>query len=303
MLLFRKQILQEVINKYLLAAGTCPDQHLLFPNCPEAKNIWIRRYDLIHREISGNKIFKLSGWMKEYKPGQSVLSFGGAYSNHLLALAAITYEIGIQSFGIIRGEAPSRWNNYLSKMKDWGMELTFISRESYKLRHQEAFLSNLREKNPESLIIPEGGAGLPGIIGVASMIRQSDAFDWMVVPAGTGTTAAGLIRALDSDRNTKVLCIQVLKGPGIIRNELLRNDAAMINNFSQLHIDEHYHFGGYAKSNEELIDFKNKFEALNNFKIDLVYGAKALFGLQEYLKTGKIKLNEHVLYLHTGGLI
>lgn len=294
---------EQVIEKYMRAAAACADMPLVLPGLSQNHNIWIRRYDLIDFSISGNKIFKLSGWLKRYHGHDCLISFGGAYSNHLIALAALANEAGIPAIGIIRGEYPTGGNPYLSFMVSKGMLCRHVSRSDYRLKTSPDFLKELKEAYPNPLIIPEGGAGTPGAEGARKMIRPNDwKYDWIVIPAATGTTAVGVWQAIKNFSNTRLLCFQVLKGENIIINQVLNAFHVRLAEEKQVYINDAFHFGGFAKQNKLLLSFRADIETLNNLKLDLVYGAKALYGLKSLILSGMIGLDEKVLYLHTGGI-
>jgi 1-aminocyclopropane-1-carboxylate deaminase/D-cysteine desulfhydrase-like pyridoxal-dependent ACC family enzyme len=259
----------------------------------------VRRFDRLHPEISGNKWFKLQDWLSDMSKEEVVLSFGGAYSNHLLALSAAGKELGIKTIGIVRGEEVE--NPWISTMRKNGMLLHFVSREAYRLKNQDSFLKNLQEQFGKCLIIPEGGAGSTGIEGAMGMVNDVELYDWIALPGGTGTSAAGIAKKLKNS-SCKILCFQVLKGDSILKNELKETSGFDIELFPNLQIDCKYHFGGYAKLNEELKGFQKKWIEQTGIPIDLIYGAKALFGLYEKFQQGHLGENPRVLYIHTGGL-
>jgi 1-aminocyclopropane-1-carboxylate deaminase/D-cysteine desulfhydrase-like pyridoxal-dependent ACC family enzyme len=265
----------------------------------ETMQLSVRRFDRLHPEISGNKWFKLQDWLSDLVKNESLLSFGGAYSNHLLALSAAGKELGIKTIGIVRGEEVL--NPWISTMRINGMLLHFVSREAYRLKHQDSYLKNLQEQFGLSRIIPEGGAGSPGIDGAMGMVNDVELYDWIALPGGTGTSAAGIAKKLQYG-SSKTLCFQVLKGDSILKNELKETSGFDVENFPNLQIDCKYHFGGYAKLNEELKGFQKQWIEQTGIPIDLIYGAKALFGLYEKFQQGHLGENPRVLYIHTGGL-
>ena len=265
----------------------------------ETMKLSVRRFDRLHPEISGNKWFKLQDWLRDMSNEEVVLSFGGAYSNHLLALSAAGKELGIKTIGIVRGEEVT--NSWISTMRKNGMILHFVSRETYRLKSQESFLKDIQKQFGKCLIIPEGGAGEPGITGAMGMVGDVELYDWIVLPGGTGTSAAGIAKKLQNC-SCKVLCFQVLKGDSILKNELKETSGFDIELFPNLQIDCKYHFGGYAKSNEALMNFQTQWIEQTAVPIDLIYGAKALYGLYEKYHRGLLGENPNLLYIHTGGL-
>jgi len=261
----------------------------------------VRRFDKIHPEISGNKVFKLYGWLHDADLTKPILSFGGAYSNHLLAISAFGKATGTKTIGIIRGEEPIKKNLQLLQMISNGMEVFYVNREMYKQKTGLEFLEMLRIRWGDFLMIPEGGAGMKGAEGAALMIRDIEPYDYIVIPAGTGTSALGIAMKLQH-KHTKVICFQVLKGENMIANEIKHHTEIDILAYPNLSVNDEFHFGGYAKSNKILEDFLESFFMLNQWKPDLVYGAKALYGLQDLINKGAFPKNTKVLYMHTGGV-
>jgi 1-aminocyclopropane-1-carboxylate deaminase len=258
----------------------------------------VRRFDTIHLQAGGNKIFKLQNWLNNIEEYKTVISFGGAFSNHLLALSSVAKKLGIKSVGIIRGEKPVLFNHYLNAFVENGMELIFVSRTNYKGKTEIDFLNEMKLRFPYSLIIPEGGAGVNGINGAKEMVNEFEPYDFIVLPCATGTTLAGI--AL-KNRNCQIIGFQVLKGENAIQNELLKSTNMDISFLPNLTINDSYHFGGYAKVNAVLLDFQQKIFESTQIPFDKAYGIKAIYGLFEEIKKGKFELNNRILYLHTGG--
>ncbi len=267
------------------------------PGKPEME-LTVRRFDKLHPEISGNKWFKLIHWLKDLPAYEAVVSFGGAYSNHLLALSAAGRETGIRTIGIVRGDIVE--NPWLQAMKQNGMEIHFVSRESYRQKTDHGFLQNWTDKLGSCRIVPEGGAGLPGLLGAGEMVQTDEPFDWIVLPGGTGTSAAGIAQKLEKSLS-KVLCFQVLKGEQILQQEL-RKHGFDSSYYPNLVFNADFHFGGYAKSKPELIAFQQQWIEQTGIPIDLVYGAKALFGLYALFLEQKLGNKKRIIYIHTGGL-
>ena len=265
----------------------------------ETMRLSVRRFDRLHPEISGNKWFKLQDWLSDISKEEVVLSFGGAYSNHLLALSAAGKELGIKTIGIVRGEEVL--NPWISTMLKNGMILHFVSREAYRLKNQDSYIKVLQKQFGYCRIIPEGGAGSTGIDGAMGMVNDVELSEWIALPGGTGTSAAGIAKKLQNS-SCKILCFQVLKGDSIIKSELKATSDFDVEHYPNLQIDCDYHFGGYAKSNEELKNFQKQWIEQTGIPIDLIYGAKALFGLYDKFQRGQLGENPTLLYIHTGGL-
>lgn len=265
-------------------------------------SLWVKRDDLIHPDISGNKSRKLKyNLLQAEKEGQkTLLTFGGAYSNHIAATAFAAKLFGFKSIGIIRGERPKNENATLIKARADGMKLKFVSRREYSQKTEKAFLENLKKEFGDFYCIPEGGANSLAVKGCSEILQEVEMdFDFVCVPCGTGTTLAGIISSLKYDQ--KALGFPVLKGGGFIENEvrkLLGNEIPA--DKMELIID--YHFGGYAKIKPELVGFVNWFYSESGIPLDLVYTAKMFYGIFDLLEMGFFPQESKILAVHTGGL-
>ena len=248
----------------------------------------VLRLDLIHPQISGNKWFKLKYNLEEAKKKgvDTILTFGGAFSNHIHATAVACNQFGFKSIGVIRGEKESESNSTLREARKYGMQLHFVSREDYKRKSEEDFISELKNKFGDFYLIPEGGDNLLGEKGCEEILPKENDFDFIFCACGTGTTFKGISKSIKS--NQKLYGISVLKGEGP-----LNSNASIISD---------YHFGGYAKHTQQLLDFKTNFENENNILLDYVYTAKLFFAVQELISKNRIAANSKVLVIHSGGL-
>ena len=263
--------------------------------------LFVKRDDLIHNEISGNKWRKLK-WniISTVKHGCDLIStYGGAYSNHLLATAALGYEVNVKTRGYVRGhELAIDSNHILSKCSDLNMELLFISREEYdrKKKTNGIIPSSSRIWN-----IPEGGSNREGVKGCLEIMRETtNDFDYVVVAQGTTTTSLGLLESMNP--KTKLIVVPILKGFDSI-NEM-KNLASICDlsiNESKIIVLDKYHFGGYSKSNDTLDQFIIQFNKQADFTIEPVYTGKVLYALKEYAKDNSLT-GKKVLFIHTGGL-
>lgn len=264
-------------------------------------SVYIKRDDLIHPFISGNKWRKCHFLLKYLVATgyTKVVTFGGAYSNHIHAFSYACNQIGIKSIGIIRGEelASKPLNSTLSFAKENGMDLIFVSRDEYKKRYQADYLQSLA-KYHNAYIVPEGGSTLFAVAGFKEMldeIRYKSLFQTIFVPIGSGGTIGGINANLLSEET--VIGINVLKGTEDVITETIQsfssNKCYMINN--------DYHFGGYAKYNQELLSFINKFEDEFQIELDEVYSAKMFFAFFDMVYKGKLN-NQTIVLCHTGGL-
>ena len=264
--------------------------------------IWVKRDDLHDPFVSGNKLFKLkynlAQAIKEEK--NCLLTFGGAFSNHIAATASFAYQSGLKSIGIIRGEATDELNPTLRFAASKGMELTFTSREAYRQKNDPAFLTELQREHPNAFIIPEGGANLLGIKGSEEILNEdTQSFDAIACAIGTGTTVAGLLKACAEHQ--KIIGIPIHKHSQIM-DEVLELDPSLKDHWHHLMLEPDFHFGGYAKWNQALIEFIQTFYRDHGLKLDPIYTGKALFALIECIKNDKVKSGSKVLFVHTGGL-
>lgn len=265
--------------------------------------LYIKREDLLHPFVSGNKFRKLKYNLLEAEKTQiqTVVTFGGAFSNHIAATAAACQERGLKSIGIIRGEELAEnieqtlaGNPTLRFAQQCGMQFKFVSRTVYREKNNASFINELESEFPNSFIIPEGGTNDLAVKGCEEILTEQDEqFDVICCPIGTGGTISGLINA--SKKHQKILGFPALKGD-FLQKEI--DKFAEKNNY-ELILD--YHFDGYAKVNVELIEFINKFNEENNIPLDPIYTGKMVFGIFDLLKKGKFN-NKKVLMIHTGGL-
>ena len=272
--------------------------------------VMVKRDDLIHPEISGNKWRKLHLNIEKYydKGYAKLLTFGGAYSNHIAATALVGKLMGIPTIGIIRGdELNANSNATIAEANANGMELVFVSRSEYGMRYENDYKNELRARYGHVLIIEEGGANYLGAMGCTEIISEVDQnFDGIYLASGTGTTTTGILLA---SGNAKVYSVPVLKNGGFIKDavrELLiysgTPDELMDDYFEKLTVLTDYHFGGYGKYTYELLQFMGDVYATTGLKLDQVYTAKALFALFDAVKKNQWGRGAKILFIHTGGL-
>ena len=260
--------------------------------------VFIKRDDLIHPFISGNKWRKLKYILHKARLEEKnhLVTFGGAYSNHLLATACAAAKFGFQTTGIVRGEPVQ--NDLLLLCRLFGMNLIFSSRESY--RDKPTLFHNYFGSDPTAFFIDEGGAGVDALRGCAELITElEDEYDHIFCASGTGTTIAGIISGLQQQQSTtKIHSVPVLKNAGFMKNEILQYfDQAP--NF-ELHLD--YHFGGYAKTTPELLKFIQTFASSKGILLDPVYTGKMFYALYDLIKENYFLPGSKILAIHTGGL-
>ncbi len=256
----------------------------------------VLRLDAIHATASGNKFFKLKHNLLEAKnQGQEkLLTFGGAFSNHILATAYAANSNGFQSIGIIRGEEVN--NATLSLAQAQGMQLIFIDRDQYREKHHPDFIRQLRESHGDFYLIPEGGTNPLAVKGTEEINDLIPSiYDLICVSVGTGGTMAGLINS--KKEHQRILGFSALKGSWI--KEEVQN---MVNGDGNWQINIENHFGGYAKWKPELIEFINDFYQKTGIPLDPVYNGKMMFGILDLWKKGEISSDHNLMAIHTGGL-
>ena len=266
--------------------------------------LFIKREDLIHPILSGNKWRKLKyNFLKAKEEGQdTILSFGGAYSNHIHALAAAAKALGLKSIGIIRGDEIVPLNNTLTYAKSCGMELSFVSREDYKRKTEDDFITTLHVTFGSFYLIPEGGFNGEGVKGCMEIVEEIDfEYDIICCACGTGTTISGIIASLPKGK--KAIGFPVLKGGDFLYNEIkqLLSKTEKLDD-TNWHLETNYHFGGYAKWNKELLDFINDFKEKHGLQLDQVYTGKMMYGLFDLIKNDFFKEGTSIIAIHTGGL-
>jgi 1-aminocyclopropane-1-carboxylate deaminase/D-cysteine desulfhydrase-like pyridoxal-dependent ACC family enzyme len=286
-----------------------PLQHLDTINGVE---IWLKREDLIHPHVSGNKWRKLKYYLQDFRESNktSMLTFGGAFSNHLSATAAMGRLAHIPTKALVRGEEVTS-NVTLDFCREQGMEVESISRKQYDTKDEPEFLQLMEENLPEVYIIPEGGKGVLGIKGCTEILNEVPAgFDYVCCAGGTGTTMAGLLL---SGYVAQYLLFPALKGGVFLKRAIAlsvleyegsfstaANGKEMINH--NLAVDEIYHFGGYGKVKPELIDFMNGFYQHYKVALDPIYTGKMMYGIMAKIDNGEFEKGTRLLAIHTGGL-
>lgn len=269
----------------------------------------IKRDDLLHDDISGNKWRKLKFNIEKciQQKNDGILTFGGAYSNHLVATAAACSESRFKSIGIVRGdELNSKSNDTLRRCSDYGMELQFISREEYGLRNERFYQEELMVENANLLVVPEGGANYLGMIGCQQIVSElREDFDAVFVAQGTTTTSCGL--ALGLNEHQKIYVVPALKGFNSKEEmEALFQKSALSQEVidqvkEQTIVCDQYHFGGYGKYTQELLVFIHEFYKDHGIKLDPIYTGKAMFALVDLAKSGSLD-GQKIVFLHTGGI-
>ncbi len=275
--------------------------------------LYIKRDDLIHADICGNKwrklMYNVAGCKK--KGNQPLLTFGGAFSNHIYATAAAGKVYDIKTIGIIRGEATNPLSTTLQFAQSQGMTLRFVSREAY--RDKDIVLENLRKEYDDIYCVPEGGANTEGVKGCMDIVFETQQQlpvqpNYWCVPCGTGTTFTGIRQA--AANNQKCLGFSALKIDNWdndlkkIQNAdgTSRGNREGVFNWANGEIISNYHFGGYTKWQPELIHFINDFKGKYNIPLDPIYTGKMMYGIFDLVKKGYFERGSTIVAVHTGGL-
>ncbi|MCW8910143.1 MAG: pyridoxal-phosphate dependent enzyme [Gammaproteobacteria bacterium] len=266
--------------------------------------LFIKRDDQIHPHIQGNKWRKLKYNLiaARSKKFDTLLTFGGAFSNHIHATAAAGHYLNFKTIGIIRGEETLPLNPTLQDAINWGMELNYISRSQYREKSSAEFIEQLKHKHGNFFLIPEGGSSSYALKGCEEIIKELDEdYDYVCAACGTGATLAGIISGLNN--KSKTLGFPILKAGTYIEQEvnnfLKKNNRTNLNNWK---IEKNYHFGGYAKTTGELISFIIDFHEKHNIRLDPVYTAKMFYGLFDLIEKDYFKPETRIIAIHTGGL-
>lgn len=262
--------------------------------------VYVKREDVLHSEISGNKFRKLKYNLTEAQDlgFTKLLTFGGAYSNHIAAVAAAGKVFGFETIGVIRGEeleAKYLENPTLKKASENGMQFEFVTRTQYRDKNNVAFLDQLNNKFGAFYLIPEGGTNALAVKGCEEILTDNDEiFDFICCAVGTGGTISGIINSLKPHQ--KAIGFPALKG------DFLQEDIKKYAKNSQWNLVTNYHFGGYAKINDELKQFMKQFFKKYLISLDPIYTSKTFFGVISLISKGYFKPDSKILLIHTGGL-
>lgn len=267
---------------------------------PNHISLTIKREDLLHPFVSGNKFRKLKYNLLQAKAEnqETVLTFGGAFSNHIAAVAYAGKEQGFKTIGVIRGEElfdKMEENPTLRFAQENGMQFEFVSREDYRLKNEISFLENLKQKFGDFYLVPEGGTNELAVKGCEEILTVEDAdFNYVCCAVGTGGTISGLINS--AFPNQKILGFPALKG------DFLMDEIRIFVKNENWSLISDYHFGGYGKINLELVEFINAFFEENKVPLDPVYTGKMVFGVIDMIHKNYFPAHSKILLIHTGGL-
>jgi 1-aminocyclopropane-1-carboxylate deaminase/D-cysteine desulfhydrase-like pyridoxal-dependent ACC family enzyme len=261
--------------------------------------VGILRLDLLHPIVSGNKIFKISPYleMAGEKGIKTVITMGGAFSNHLHAFAFAAREKGLKAIGILKGDQPKQLTITLQECIDMGMDIRFIENKDFDQWDER----KIREKFPDAIFVPQGGYGSPGMMGAAEImkIKGVSDYDFIIAACGTGTMGAGLI--IGGRSGQEIILISVLKNNISISEEIgaLIADNSYQTNYT---IEHRFHLGGYAKKSIELFDSMNKFYSKFSIPTDFVYTGKMVYAFEKLVNEDRFPKNARILLIHSGGL-
>lgn len=287
-----------------------PLQRLQSPLLEQANiQLYVKRDDLIHPQFGGNKWRKLK-YNLEYareKQFDTLLTFGGAWSNHIYATAAAGKYFGFSTVGLIRGEEHKPLNTTLSFAKDCGMQLHYINRAEYRQKAEAAYQNKIKQQFGNVYILPEGGSNSLALRGCAETVKEisneiEKPFDFICCASGTGATLAGLISAINPGQIA--IGFSALKGGEFLNHEVetfLQREKTN-SSTKNWRIETGFHFGGYAKINDALIQFMSEFQLQHGFALDAVYTGKMFYGLFELIKAKRFKPGTSIIAIHSGGL-
>ena len=266
--------------------------------------LYVKREDLNHPTISGNKFRKLKyNLLAAREAGKAtLLTFGGAFSNHIYATAAAGKAYGFKTIGVIRGEEQLPLNATLSFAQSCGMQFHYMDRSTYRKKQEADVIEGLKQKYGSFYLIPEGGTNTLAIKGCTEILseREKEEFNYFCLAVGTGGTMAGIIRSLQGKE--KIIGFSSLKG------DFLQDEVNKL--FKQYNFQNHpnwiinndFHFGGYAKVKPQLMEFIHAFESKEGFQLDPIYTGKALYGIYSLIEQGYFPEGSKILFIHTGGL-
>ena len=262
----------------------------------------VLRLDMVHPVISGNKLFKLDYFLKDLPQHSSaeIVTFGGAFSNHLVATAFACKQLQLPCTGIVRGERAAQLSHTLTECLAFGMKLKFISRAEYDKKDEESFIETIKLAYKNCIIIPEGGYHFLGAKGAAEIMNfVPQETTHICCAVGTATTLSGLLTGLKNEQ--QLIAFPVIKNMHDIaeRIEFLTGNSYHTN---QLKIMSDYHFGGYAKKTQPLIDFMNLLFDKHQLPTDFIYTAKMMFGIFDMIKNNVFEKGSKIVCIHTGGL-
>jgi len=277
---------------------------VILPDISSDVKVFMKRIDLVHPVISGNKWFKMKynidAMLNAGK--DTLLTFGGAFSNHIHATAEAGKLFKFNTIGLIRGEEHLPLNDTLKSAIANGMKLDYVDRTTFRNRDSEEFIEMINTKYGDVYVLPLGGTNKTALKGCAEIVEQIDIdFDYVCSASGSGGTFAGIVAGLNGKKNG--IAFPALKGGEFL--EKIISDLVLDytgREFSNWSLNTDYHFGGFAKLTKELVQFTLKFEKLNGFELDHIYTNKMMFGISDLIRKGFFKSGETIVAIHSGGL-
>ena len=260
--------------------------------------VFIKRLDLIDPFISGNKLFKLKHNVDRalLEKKNMLITFGGAFSNHILATAAYAKKKNIDCLAIVRGEEYSELNPLLTLAKEYGMNFCFVSRKEYAKRNDNNYVSELIRKYKKAFIVPEGGNNKLGVSGAEEILEKQDkSFDYIICPIGTGATLSGIVNS--SKKTQKVIGFNCINDTKDINKNIYQKT-----NKNNWEIINEFNFGGFAKFDNLLTEYLKKFKLNYKITLDLNYTAKMFFGFEKLIERRYFQRKSKILLIHTGGI-
>ena len=275
--------------------------------------LYVKRDDLIHPLFGGNKWRKLKHNLLHARQNNfnTLLTFGGAWSNHIYATAAAARHFGFNSIGIIRGEKHLPLNATLTFAESCGMQLHYVNRSDYRLKHDALYQQKLKQQFNHPYILPEGGSNALALKGCQEIVheinKERTTFDIICCASGTGATLAGLVSAIKPEQ--QAIGFSALKGGDFLKDDVknflsqkIKNGEPANNTTKNWYIETDFSFGGYAKISDELVRFMQQFQSEYGFELDAVYTGKMFYGLFERIKNKTFKPGTTIIALHSGGL-
>ena len=264
-----------------------------------SQKVDLLRLDVLHPIVSGNKFYKLRFYIADATNNgfSTVASFGGPYSNHIVALAFTAKEAGLKSIGYIRTNADEPITPSMAEAKGYGMELVYLGRTDFQTKKASVLQTN--DAKSDTYFIDEGGYGVIGVKGAATILTEQETthYNYIVCAVGTGTMLAGIVHA--ALPHQKVIGIPVLKNEGSIEAEINALLKDKNRPYTLLH---QFHQGGYAKTNPMMIDFMNRLWDTEKIPTDIVYTSKLLFGVEQLIQENYFETDASILVIHSGGL-
>ncbi len=290
-------------------AETTPCQHIDVLGVA----VVVKRGDMNHPVVQGNKLWKLKYNLQAAKQqgADTLITFGGAYSNHLLATAYAAKEAGFKSIGVVRGDELQNnqavWSETLHQCQQFGMQLLFVNRRDYRLKQHSQAVQQLLSDLPKACLIPEGGSNQLALGGVVDMVSDmaqqlQQEPTHLICPVGTGGTLAGLIAGVSKMAwRCQLIGVSVLKGASSVKQDI-DQWIGHLQPQPTWEFNQQYHGGGYAKSTAEMKRFALTFSQQHNIPLDKIYNIKSFYALAQMIKSGKVTNSDRPLILHTGGL-